>query len=257
MVDPKIELYRLRDSFRFKGLTEDEIDELCDLASSEIEEGILNAVYTAYQEALQAGVDVSAEEFVKEAKPVYTGNSFRIETDSGRTDFSEPPFPMLPKLLQSPKVAKDGSLYKKIPVGKKGNRKKNIEISVMDVLANINAQRHDLKIKNRDNKGKRGGPKTINDPITAAQALSSIIEVARKNQSGNKEIERSITAGEDQPGPVEIRTASSKQDSSEKWVKPARQLDMTGELMNINSKLENSIAEVVRSTIQRYEGMVA
>ncbi len=257
MVDPKTELYRLRDAFRFRGMDEDEIDELCDLASAEIEDAIVDAVHNAYQEALQAGVDMDAEEFIGEAKPIFTGNSFKIITDSGRTDFSEPPFPMLPKLLKNAKVAKDGSLYKKIPVGKSGGRKKNLEFSVLDVIANINKQRHDLKIKNRQTRDKRGGPKTINDPITAAQTLSSLIEVARKNASGNIDVEKSITVGESTQGLVQIRTASSKQNSSQKWVKPARQLDMTGELMNINSRLEDSISQIVSSTISRYEGMVA
>jgi hypothetical protein len=54
--------------------------------------------------------------------------TYEIVPAGGQTKFEEPPFPMLPSLLKNPKVAKDGSLYKVIPIGKSdgGNKPKTI-----------------------------------------------------------------------------------------------------------------------------------
>ena len=38
------------------------------------------------------------------------------------------------------------------------------------------------------------------------------------------------------------------------WVRPAKELNMTGVMMNINSQLETDIDAVITSIINKYEG---
>jgi hypothetical protein len=85
----------------------------------------------AMEKAIQAGMEKRSIKFIDELKPL--PGAFAIGTSTNRMDYSEPPFPMLPKLLQGGKLNKDGSgIYKIIPVGKPGKREK-ISDSLSDI----------------------------------------------------------------------------------------------------------------------------
>ena len=108
MVDANSEIQRLRQRLRMKNLSESIIDEICDEAAREISSITSDLLATAMEEAIQLGSETKAADFINEIKATRSGSGYDIVTDSGRTDFSEPAFPMLPRLLKNAKVAKDG-----------------------------------------------------------------------------------------------------------------------------------------------------
>ncbi|CAM6003874.1 unnamed protein product [Sphagnum balticum] len=65
-----------------------------------------------------------------------------VRTESGNLEFTEPPFPMLDRLLQNAKPIKDGSgVYKVIPVGSTGNDRPKVSTNIYDAAKQINAER--------------------------------------------------------------------------------------------------------------------
>jgi hypothetical protein len=249
MANPKIEILMLRSSLLQKGIPEYRVNDICDQAASEMESDIMDAVSDAYEESVEHGVNLGAQNYMAELRPVHNGSTFRIISDSGRTDFSEPPFPMLSNLLKNAEMAKDGSLYKRIPVGKKtpSSSGKRVAFSVFDVIADINQRRAEIKEQRRAKRKDK-----ISDPMIGAQRLADAIAVSRQRNSGTVQ-PKGVTSSYRAP---EIKTASSKQNPQQMWVRPARHLDMTGILMNINTMLENRIDSIIRSTIAKYEGTV-
>lgn len=55
------------------------------------------------------------------------------------------------------------------------------------------------------------------------------------------------------PEKSKFRTATSKQDSSTKWVLPARDNDFTEELRNINKNLEQEAERIIQDIVRSYE----
>jgi len=55
------------------------------------------------------------------------------------------------------------------------------------------------------------------------------------------------------PKATKFRTATSKQDASSRWVKPAKDNDFSEEVRNINAELESTMEQVVREIIREYE----
>lgn len=249
MPDPKIEILTLKTALLNKGLPEYRVNELCDLATTEIENSIMEAVSDAYTESVENGMNIGAQDYMAELRPVNMGSTFQIVSDSGVTDFSEPPVPMLSNLLKNADIAKDGSRYKRIPVGKKSPNKsqKRVAFSVLDVFADINQKRAEIKQRRR---AKRKDKQS--DPMTGANELAEAVSVSRNRNVGTVQSKSSTPT----VGAQEFKTASSKQNAQSSWVRPAKQLDMTGILMNINTALEGRIENIVRSTIAKYEGMV-
>ena len=52
----------------------------------------------------------------------------------------------------------------------------------------------------------------------------------------------------------EFRTATSKQDPTTQWVKPARDINITNDLMDINSRMSAQITNATQTIIHRYGG---
>ncbi len=113
MIDANNEINRLRQSLKFKNLSNEVIDSICDDVAREISDLTSDLLAQAMSEAVQSG---KSAEFIQEVRSTRDGGTFSVSTDSGKTNFTEAPFPMLPKMLQNAKIAKDGSLYKVIPV---------------------------------------------------------------------------------------------------------------------------------------------
>lgn len=115
------EIIRLQMKMTMNGYTLEETNYLI----NKIEEEVRISSYDLLNEALQKvkTQGASSDTFVEEVTAVRNGDSYRITTDSGRTDFSIPSFPMLPNLLKNAKVAKDGSRYKVIPIAEKSSVK--------------------------------------------------------------------------------------------------------------------------------------
>ena len=139
MIDKDLELFRLREKLKSKGLSESAIENIVRQADFEIQQKMQDAMNSAMERAIEAGIDKESSQFINELRPA--PGAFLLETESGNTAFKEPPFPMLPHLLKNPRVAKDGSLYKVIPVGKSSDSKPKVSNNIFDAQKNINAQR--------------------------------------------------------------------------------------------------------------------
>lgn len=156
MINKEFELDRLRHTLRTRGLNESSIDLIVAKASQEIEAAMAEKMAAAMESAVELGVEKDSADFINDIKP--RPGAFQLETSSGNTDFSTPPFPMLPRLLSGAKPIKDGSgVYKIIPVGKPGN-KPRISANIFDAQKSIVAERAELA-KRQYNKVSPGGSK--------------------------------------------------------------------------------------------------
>lgn len=236
-MDANLELQRLKWNLVNSGYSEDEAHEIMDIAAIEISNSIADAVANALQQAEEMGISQKASDFLSQLGAVQTGNSFMIATDSGQTDFSEPPFPMLPRLLKNAKMAKDGSMYKRIPVRGKSAVPKNSYQASQDRQSALD----DAKQRIKDEVGKAIQSPNVN------KAASSYAEAYRQNRVQKIDNQHSGSVGV-----PEIRTASSKQNPQTQWVMPGKDADFTGALMDINANLRATIEEIIRQITAKY-----
>jgi hypothetical protein len=195
----------LKDHLRSHGHDDYTADAIVEKAKRDIDDFI----YKKMQQAISAAVDVGANkgsaDFINEIRP--SEDAFELETESGRTDFSLPPYPNLNNLLKNPKVANDGSLYKVIPVGAPSTRQ--MSKSIFDAARSMDVERKEQ---------------------AAAQT---------RTPKSTKTV---------------FRVASSKQDSTQKWVLPAKEMDFTDDLNQINAELRDTIEAKVMEIINSYKG---
>jgi hypothetical protein len=157
MIDTFLDLERLRGSLRTKGLDEEIINTIIEKADYEIQQALADTLRDAMDLAVQSGVQKDSAKFINELRPVL--NAFRLETESGNTDFSDPPYPMLDNLLKGAKPMKDGSgVYKIIPVGSSSGNKRTVHSNIFDAQKAMAAERYSAalvqynKIKPKDSK---------------------------------------------------------------------------------------------------------
>ena len=244
MLDARTEIDSLRQRLRMRNLSNAIIDEICDEVSRDISMATSDILADAMNDAVNVGGDVGSEDFIDELRAVRTGPSFEIITDSGKTDFSEPPFPMLPKLLKNAKIAKDGSLYKVIPLKQKSSKKK-IAVTTEAAIENINNARRIAK-EQRDAKQETHRSSVSPDAMKGMDTFSAMQAINRSRQQQQK-------VGQ-QDGPViDFRTASSKQDASRQWVIPGKSRDVSGPLREINMNMHDNIDRTIGDIIRRHE----
>ena len=134
------ELDRLRVSLQNKGLDHGTIEGIIQKASREIHDAAEQHGHSAMQQAIESGVAKNSADFINELN--FDSINMQIATDSGNMDFSTPPYPMLPKLLQGAKPIKDGSgVYKVIPIGKPGVDRPKIANNIYDAWKQLNTER--------------------------------------------------------------------------------------------------------------------
>lgn len=205
------------------GLSPSEVEEYTDSASEEIHDNLVQLVENAVRESQMAADQMSADEFLKEIELDASSGYLQIGTSSGKLDFSEPPFPMLPWLLKNPKVAKDGSVYKVIPVGASSGDQRSTTVKDIDSAV----------------KRLTGSSKASDMASSMAAAFGMGGSVTKYKDSEAKPAQA-------------FRIASSKQDSNTDWVKPATNKDMTATIMEINAKLRSDIDSVTDQVIHKY-----
>lgn len=257
MVDPEFELQRLKRTMSIKGFLDEEISYVVDLARQDIETAIDNLVSNAVQAAADAGMSKDAYDFVEQLEIKRTQGNVEIATTSGQTDFSLPPFPMLPNLLKNAKTAKDGSKYKVIPVGgnssgPKPSRRLTSYSSLSDVQQEINQQRQ------AERESRRLALKEARELTFTGQSAGvfSGLQKARqflKNRQVEEQQEEIKPKGQDE---VQFRTASSKQNPAQDWVLPAVDRDMSKILSEINRQLDADIHSTVLNIVRQYEVML-
>ena len=233
MLNVTDEINNLKLTLSMNRVPRDVIEKVETEARLEIAIRTYGALDDAMQMAQEAGEDYRAEDFVKQITAIKIGDGFRIGTDSGNTDFSTAPFPMLPKLLKSAKVAKDGSRYKVIPMVKKGT----IGLTTERAMGDLNRAREEMR-------SMKGSKKL--DPSDRGE---SFISMYNKQRSSGRTIAEKKHEGK---GAVDFRTASSKQDANIKWVHPGNNADMTGTLRKINDDLFNEVQFIIKDVIGKY-----
>jgi hypothetical protein len=140
MINKYFELERLRTYLSNRGLESSIVESIIQKADHEIESVLAQKLEEAMSQAIQAGIDKGSADFINDLRP--NPGAFVLETSSGSTDFSEPPFPMLPRLLANAKPMKDGSgVYKVIPVGGRDKNKKPVSANIFDAQKAIQAER--------------------------------------------------------------------------------------------------------------------
>lgn len=211
MVNIYLELERLKVTLRNKGMGEDFVNTVVDKAEAEINDRLSEQMSNAMENAIQSGMQKKSADFINDLRPA--PGAFQLETASGNTDFSEPPMPMLDRLLASgAKPMKDGSgIYKIIPVGAPSKTPRpSVASNIFEAQKAIAAERYET-------------------------ALAQYNKVKPK---GSK---------------VEFRTVTSKQDRNTQWVQPAKEKDFTEDLKEINNLLDESHDNIVMSVIRSYE----
>lgn len=144
MVSVSFEIERLRSVLRSKGIEDRFIEQIASKAEAEILLALRERLDSAMDVAIQSGVQKDSADFINDLRPRY--DAFMLDTASGITDFSEPPYPMLDKLLaQGAKPMKDGSgVYKVIPVGgDSGQKKSPVHTNIFDAQKAISAERYE------------------------------------------------------------------------------------------------------------------
>lgn len=246
MLNAQHEIERLMQHLRMRNISEQAALDICNEASRDISDAIFDAVTDAMNEAVNAGGDIMSIDFIDELRVSRFGGSFEITTDSGRTDFSEPPFPMLPKLLKNAKIAKDGSQYKVIPMKSKNSDSHDMAVTTEAAIQNINNARVLAKKEKEMTSSKSA---TLADVMQGSDMLTSIQSINNARQK-HKAIKSNGSNGA-----IEFRTASSKQDPNTQWVNPGKKIDMSETIRNINNNMQAQIDNIISSVISRYSGM--
>lgn len=241
---PDAELNRLRSSLYGYGWEAQEIDQIIDQASSDVNLLILDVVENAVADAVDYAQQLGAEDFIDQIDIQESGGYYRVWTINGVTDFSTPEREMLPDLLKNaPENPNTGNKNKVIPVGSKKITQFGDIFSVMqDRQRQLDEARASLLQSNKDNRS-----------VRANQVATQFRSILHRNLKAKK-AERQIN---EQSGERKFRTASSKQDPSESWVYPAKDMNMLPYLMDLNARIVNTldyaITELINSYIIEYQ----
>ncbi len=244
MMDPIVEVDRLKHNLRMTGLPMEAIDEIGDLATQDIDDAIFELTEGYLNQARDVVSSLGGEELANELRSIKRGSMFIIGTDSGVTDFSSPPISMLPHLLKNAKVTSKGEMYKVIPLSP---GPKQGASNIFDVYRDRNA---DVRQQQQDRQAKWDDVRTADAINRKSLHFSGLAQAKRylaKRQTANKE-DNSVNKKET----TIFRTASSKQDASKDWVLPAKDMNITNILNDINSQLEDEVDSVITFIVDEY-----
>lgn len=197
-------------------------DDIVNDSYQDIIETVAVKVHFALEQAMlgaQSVLKSQADEYISGLK-INEDLSIGIEDDVKYLEYGYGSWNMLDNLLTGPKAktAKDGSLYNIIPVGKQDSSKikRSMRMKAKDVISG-------------------GSTKGVSN-----RKLQDIVDSMEETLKMAKDTKPQ--------GPQGFATASSKQNSSEKWVHPGfmgvRQLDF------INVQLRNDLIESVMAIIE-------
>ena len=234
MINPQNQLDQLRRTLQQKGLSDEDIRFLVDQAAQDISVALVDLAYDTLNSMEQLGIQTKSTEFATDLVMDISPVDINIRTFSGRSDFSEPPFPMMPRLLKNAKVAKDGSLYKVIPIQSKSVPTNSIIEAQMALQKMNEVKRNSLKEQAR---AKRELPTLSTEP-----GLSVRDYLAKRKHS------QQVTA-------THFRTVSSKQDPATQWVNPGKDLNFSKDIHEANAQLQQRASEIISDIIKMYEGV--
>jgi hypothetical protein len=212
MINVFLEIEKLKATLRNRGLDEESVQSIAQNAEREIAASLQEQMDGAMENAVQSGVEKDSADFINDLRP--SPGAFILETASGITDFSDPPYPMLDRLLTNgAKPMKDGSgVYKVIPVGGTSlTPKPTIHSNIFDAQKAIAAERFQ-------------------------QAASQYNKIRPKDSKAKS-----------------FKTATSKQSRNTQWVLPAKEKDFTEDLKGINDMLTESHDSIILNVIRSFE----
>lgn len=237
MINPDLELDRLRWNLQSKEWMPHEVDQIVDLAAEEINNIILDVVSNASATAISHAEIIGAQDFIMDVDIAQEGFMYVIKTRSGKTDFSIPRTENLPNLLKNGKPTKDGGRYKIIPIREK---KIKVGLSSFEVMyeqqRQVDSARGALIENNRNNRSAR------------ANMMADQFKQGLARTISGKRFEKA-----EEMGPVSFRTASSKQDKTTQWVIPEIDRDMTQYLLDLNDRIKETVESAVITIIASYE----
>jgi len=207
----QFELDGLRRILTSRGIDSDTVEAIISKAEQEIIIALQDQMDSAIDQAVQIGVQKDSLEFINDLRP--RPDAFVLDTASGSMDFSDPPYPMLDKLLtHNAKPMADGSgVYKIIPVGSPSKKSKPaIYTNIFDAQKALSAERYE-------------------------KAVAQYDRVAPKSEATKS-----------------FRTATSKQSRNTQWVLPAKDKDFTGDMSQINNALTQSHDQIIADIIRNY-----
>jgi len=245
MLNPDMELQRLRWHLSRKDIPEDFIDNLVDAASDDMNNAILDAVASFMTEAVEHAEELGAHEFANEIDAIEQGGIYQIVTISGRTDYSTPERQMRDSLLRGAKVSKDGSRYRVIPIGDKSNSGSSVTSIFQDQKIRqgmIASARESIQNELTTSRSNRTGAMTdgFRKMIQRHRTTTSNFNSGKSAKSSTATV---------------FRTVTDKQDPTTNWVMPAKDMDMSEYLRDLNGTLATHIVDTVTMIIRQYEGL--
>jgi hypothetical protein len=240
MINPDVEIANLRHYLNGRGWLPQEIEDILDLASRDMNEVILDVVSNAVAEATEYAEDLGAAEFIEDIDVVEIGGGWMITTHSGKTDFSVPERKMLPDLVKNGKVSKDGNRYQVIPIG--GKKEITQPKDLFSTMRQQQVEQREARASLLD--------KSIDQRSARAQQMASHFRSIINRRLSDQHTGRKITVP---TGDVVFKTASEKQDINTQWVSPAIERDMTGFLMDMNKRIDDTIDSSIRFIAESYE----
>jgi hypothetical protein len=247
MINPDAEVERLR--WFLRGNTQIDnlmIDEICSVASKEMGEIILEIVDNAVAEAIDYAAEIGCHEFIEEIDVIDSGNCYRIHTTTGKTNFSVPEFPMKDSLLKNADVTADGKKYKVIPIGAPSSAPRPNFTSSFQVQQARQNLIQEARESMKDDPGQRRS--TWSKSLTENYRSRLEASVQRRKQfysDQRKQLKADIGRK------TEFRTIT-EDTPDDSWVRPARELDMTGFLMDLNSRIESTMDQTVKTVVDQY-----
>jgi len=231
--------FQLRSILRMRGKSEDRIDEIMHWAEQDLNMAILDIVTDSLQQVQQLAIEYGIEDFVEKVciKPV--GGNFEVTVMDGDMDYSEPQVEMLPRLLMNGKTAKDGSVYRVIPLPTVRGYKARSLSNVDAILERANNIKQEQLLKREQRRTHMREQREL-DAYRMTRQLSGSMPRA------------TMVTQEIAPQGKEFRTASSKQDPHTMWVRPARKIDVAEEIMTINTNMNRRIDDATQSIVNRY-----
>lgn len=250
MINVDLELNRLRRSLEVRGFDFEEQEYLVSQAQEDINNSIDNIIARAVEQATVLGIEMDAPDFVSQLEIQEFGGRIQLGTTSGTADFSLPPYPNLNNLLKNPKVAKDGTRYKIIPVGKKSDRSRNKGnfTDLYDVQQQINQEMQENRAIRKEQLADARRATFTGQSANILSGLNRAREFLRNRNAMEEKAEAETTTSE-----PEFRTATSNQDPTTDWVLPAVDKDLGPALAEINRQIENDINSSITYIISEYE----
>lgn len=241
MLDARQEIDRLRSSLKFKGFTDTIVDEICREASMEIGAATSDILSDAMMEASNLGKEMGSADLIEDIRAVRSGSSFKIIAESSDS-YSEPPFPMVPKILKGAKGANSSPLPKSAPEKRKADESRSnkaISVTLDAAHRNINDSRRQAKLKRDEmKKNKTSGSKL--DPMAAPTIMASMHSLNKNRKASASKVNNEIKGEK----AVDSPRANTKKPKS-----------IQSPLNNINTRVNESIDQAIDSIIRRYEDM--